>query len=65
MGRASFYRIEPQHDYADQWVAIVDRQVVAAAGKILKEVEEKAARLTRKPKDQIPVLFIECGAQVY
>ena len=44
--------------YRDQWVAIVNKKVVAA-GKSLRNTEIEAERKTNKNKDLIPVIFVE------
>jgi len=48
--------------YPDQWVAIVDRRVVAS-GPILADVESRAMALTGRT--EFPVLFAETGIRVY
>lgn len=48
--------------YPDQWVAIVDRRVVAG-GPILADVESRAMALTGRT--EFPVLFAETGIRVY
>ncbi len=48
--------------YKDQWVAIVNKQVVSA-GEDLGQVEEEAKQKTGKK--EIPVFFVECGAHIY
>jgi hypothetical protein len=48
--------------YPDQWVAIVDRRVVAG-GLVLAEVEERATALTGRA--EFPVLYAEAGIRVY
>ena len=48
-------------EYPDQWVAIVDKQVVSAGS--LGEVEENARSKTGK--EHIPVIFIESGSHIY
>ncbi len=48
--------------HPDQWVAIVDRRVVAS-GPILAEVEARAVALTGR--EEFPVLFAETGIRVY
>lgn len=48
--------------YADMWVAIVDRKVIAS-GKNLEKVEEEA-RVKSKRVD-FPVMFVECGEHIY
>jgi len=51
-------------EYSDKWVAIVDGKVVSA-GESIKRVEAEAEKNTGRPKDKIPVMFVECGAHVY
>jgi len=48
--------------YPDQWVAIVDRHVVAS-GPVLADVESRAMALTGRT--EFPVLFAETGIRVY
>lgn len=48
--------------YPDQWVAIVDRRVVAS-GPVLADVESRAMALTGRT--EFPVLFAETGIRVY
>lgn len=49
-------------EYPDQWVAIVDKRVVAAASSIT-EVEKKGSELTGR--DEFPIYFAEKGIRVY
>jgi len=48
--------------YKDVWVAISNKKVVSA-GKDLSEVKKKAKEKTGK--DEITVMFVECGAHIY
>ena len=48
--------------YPDQWVAIVDRRVVAS-GPVLADVESRAKALTGRA--EFPVLYAESGIRVY
>lgn len=48
--------------YKDQWIAIVNKQVVSA-GEDLGQVEEEAKQKTGRK--EIPVFFVECGAHIY
>ncbi len=48
--------------YKDQWVAIMDKKIIAS-GINLAKVKSDAQRKTGK--DQIPVLFIDCGEHIY
>ena len=48
--------------HPDQWVAIVDRRVVAS-GPILAAVESRTMALTGRT--EFPVLFAETGIRVY
>lgn len=48
--------------YPNQWVAIVDRRVVAS-GPVLAEVESRAMALTGRT--EFPVLFAEAGIRIY
>lgn len=50
--------------YPDKWVAIVDKKIVAV-GESIKKIEDEAEKKTGKPKEVIPVIFIECGSHVY
>lgn len=47
--------------YPDQWVAIVDKEVVSAGN--LGEAEAEAKRKTGKK--HIPVIFVERGSHIY
>jgi len=49
-------------NFKDQWVAIANKKVVSH-GTNLDEVEKKAKKLTNK--DEVPVMFVECGAHMY
>lgn len=49
-------------EYRDQWVAIENKQVVAA-GTNLGQVEKEAQQKTGK--SDIPVVFIDCGEHIY
>lgn len=49
-------------EHRDEWVAIMNQQVIAA-GTNLAEVQKKAKEKTGT--DEIPVLFIDCGARIY
>ncbi|MDP2753777.1 MAG: DUF5678 domain-containing protein [Nitrospirota bacterium] len=53
-----------QLKFRDLWVAIMNREVIVA-GEDLKYVKEKASKLTGKSKEEIPVIFVESGANVY
>jgi len=53
---------ELMEKYKDEWVAIVNKKVVAA-GKNLKKVKEEAMEATKK--DLFPTRFIESGAHIY
>ena len=48
-------------DYRDQWVAIENKEVVAA-GTDLTTVTEKARK--RTGKEWVPLLFIDCGRHI-
>lgn len=48
--------------YKDQWVAIVDKKIVAS-GTDLNAVEEDAKKKTKN--SDIPVYFVECGDHIY
>ena len=56
------YYLELQKQYKNKWVAIAGRKVVSH-GENLKEVEDKAKRITKKA--YIPIIFIESGAAFY
>ena len=49
-------------EYPSQWVAIVNKEVVAAGGTIT-EVEKKATKKTGQ--DEFPIYFAEKGIRVY
>ena len=49
-------------EYPNQWVAIVNKEVVAAGGTIT-EVEKKATEKTGQ--DEFPIYFAEKGIRVY
>lgn len=53
---------ELARQYADEWVAVVNKTVVAV-GESIGEVKKKAERKTGKR--HIPVMFIEKGIHVY
>ena len=55
---------ELMEKYPDQWIAILHKKVLSS-GDNLADVESDAERISKKSKDQIPVLFIECGLHVY
>lgn len=55
---------ELKEKYPDKWVAVIDKNVVAYSESI-KEVEEEAERVTKKTKEEIPVIFIEGNARIY
>ena len=61
---ANQHYIDLQPKYSDRWVAISNKRIVAS-GKKLKEVESDAVRITGKSKEEIPVIFVECGSHVY
>jgi len=48
--------------FPDEWVAVVNREVVTS-GKDLAKVKEEAKIKTGREK--IPTIFIECGDHVY
>lgn len=48
--------------YRDQWVAIIDKKVIAA-GENLSKVKEEARK--KSGKEKIPVMFVECGEHIY
>jgi hypothetical protein len=53
------------HDrYENQWIAVVDQQVVAA-GSNLGRVEDVAARKTGRKTEEIYVEFIESRSAIY
>ena len=49
-------------EYPNQWVAIVDKKVVAA-GRTIAEVEKKGTE--RTSRDEFPIYFAERGIRVY
>ena len=49
-------------EYRDEWIAIVNKRVVAS-GKDIGKVEEEARRKTGK--EFIPVMFVESGSHIY
>jgi len=49
-------------EYPNQWVAIVNKKVVAA-GKTIAEVEKKGTEKTGR--DEFPIYFTEKGIRVY
>lgn len=48
--------------YKDQWIAIANKKVVSF-GIDLGKVEGEAKKITGK--DEVPVMFVECGAHLY
>lgn len=50
--------------YSDQWVAIVGKRVVSH-GPDLSKVEEEASKKTGKAEDQIPLMYVEAGNQIF
>lgn len=48
--------------YRDQWVAISNKEVVAA-GENLAQVKQTARKKTGK--EWVPVLFVDCGEHIY
>ena len=44
--------------YPEQWVAIVNKQVVAS-GQSLRDIEMEAERKTNKKKEMIPTIFVD------
>ncbi|MBI4919046.1 hypothetical protein HY837_03890 [archaeon] len=56
------HHTELLENYRDKWVAI-NNKVIVAAGEDLSEVMNKAKSLTGK--EEVPVLFIDCGDHVY
>jgi hypothetical protein len=59
---ASEHFTEIVKEYPNQWVAIVDKKVVAA-GRTIAEVEKKATEKTGR--DEFPIYFAERGIRVY
>jgi len=59
---ASDHFTEIVKDYPNQWVAIVDKKVVAA-GRTIAEVEKAATEKTGR--DEFPVYLAEKGVCVY
>lgn len=50
--------------FPDKWVAIVDKKAVSS-GESIKAVEIEAEKITGRSKNEIPVVFVECGAHIY
>ncbi len=50
--------------YPDKWIAIVNKRV-AAVGESIRQVEADAEEKTKRAKEKIPVMFIECGGHIY
>lgn len=48
--------------YANRWVAVVDRQVVAASKSSVKAQEQAWAKTGRSP---VAVIYLETGRHVY
>ncbi|MBI3921686.1 MAG: hypothetical protein HY318_09735 [Armatimonadetes bacterium] len=61
---ASEHSTELHQKYHDVWVAIVDKQVAAAARTIRQARKIASQKTGRRPED-IPVEFIESGIVVY
>ena len=59
---ASDHFTEIVKEYANQWVAIVDKKVVAA-GRTIAEVEKAAAEKTGR--QEFPIYLAEEGLRVY
>ena len=59
---ASEHFTEIVKEYPNQWVAIVDKKVVAAGG-MIAEVEREATEKTGR--DEFPIYFAERGIRVY
>lgn len=53
-----------QSKYVDEWVAVVDKKVVSH-GKDIKKLKDEAEKITKIPRNEIPIAYIECGANVY
>jgi len=49
-------------NFKDQWIAIYDKKVICS-GTNLGKVEEEAKKITQK--QEVPVMFVECGAHLY
>lgn len=49
-------------DFKDKWVAISNKKVISF-GIDLGKVQEEAKKITKK--EQIPVMFVECGSHIY
>jgi len=50
--------IELAKKYPEQWVAIVNKKVVAS-GHSLRDIEIEAERKTKKKKELIPTIFVD------
>ncbi|MEK6950551.1 MAG: DUF5678 domain-containing protein [Nanoarchaeota archaeon] len=48
--------------FKDQWVAIFNKRIICS-GTDLGEVEQEAKKKTGK--EEVPVIFVECGAHLY
>ena len=64
MNWAEEHYSELMQKYPDKWVAVVDKKI-QAAGVSIKKIKEEAEKKTHRDKDQIPVIFIECGSHIY
>jgi hypothetical protein len=60
MGKATSYRASKK--YRDKWVAIHNKNVVAANSN-LEDVVKEAKRKTGKK--EIPVFYVESGSHIY
>ena len=56
------HKSELMGKYRGEWVAIVNKKVVAS-GKNLSKVKEEAMKITKK--ELFPALFVESGAHIY
>ena len=56
------HHTELLRSYRDQWVAILNKKVVAA-GENLAQVEKEAKEKTGN--DMVPVVFVDCGEHIY
>ena len=56
------HKSELMGKYRGEWVAIVNKKVVAS-GKNLSKVKEEAKKITKK--ELFPALFVESGAHIY
>jgi len=59
---AQAHESELMEKHTGEWVAIVNKKVVAA-GKNLERVKKEAMKITKK--ELFPTMFVESGAHIY